>query len=264
MEYNCPNCHHLITENFCANCGQKKFKRIDKKYIWEELQYTILHTNKGFLYSVKNIAKNPGKTAREFIEGNRVNHYKPILLAFVLSGISTFISYKIIGLKELMSSYYAQQHMNSPFMNDYVTFTSSYNSVIMLALIPLFALITKIAFRRWGHNYFEHVVMNAYILSYYTLINIVVLYPLMFLFKSRQDILVPITSLAMLLVPFILTWFFKGFYSHKSLKSIIGRVLVAILLLIASFLISIILVVLGGVILAMIKGPEALEYLKSK
>lgn len=264
MEYNCPNCHHAITQNFCANCGQKKYKRIDKKYIWEELQYTILHTNKGFLYSIKNIVKNPGKTAKEFIDGNRVNHYKPILLAFVLSGISTFVSFKIIGLKELMSSYYAQQHMNSQFMNDYVTFTSSYNSVIMLALIPLFALLTKIALRKWGHNYFEHIVMNAYILSFYTLLNIFILYPIMYFFRNRQDVIIPVTSLSMSLIPFILTWFFKGFYADKSLKSIIGRVLLIILLLFLSFLISIILVVIGGVIFAMIKGPDALEYLKAK
>ncbi len=84
MESNCKNCNEIIVENFCGNCGQKTYKRIDKKYIWDEIQYTLLHTNKGFLYSVKNILKNPGKTAREFINGDRVNHYKPILLAFAL------------------------------------------------------------------------------------------------------------------------------------------------------------------------------------
>ena len=98
MENICKNCNQVITENFCANCGQKKYKKIDKKYIWDELQYTVFHTNKGLLYSVKNILKNPGKTAKEFIDGNRVNHYKPILLVFVLSGIATFISFKVLSM----------------------------------------------------------------------------------------------------------------------------------------------------------------------
>jgi hypothetical protein len=53
MEDNCKNCGTLITANFCSNCGQKKYKRIDKKYLIDELQYTVLHTNKGFFYSVK-------------------------------------------------------------------------------------------------------------------------------------------------------------------------------------------------------------------
>ena len=125
MELNCQNCNEIITGHFCSNCGQKKYKRIDRKYILDEIQYTFLHTNKGFLYSVKNIIKNPGKTAREFIDGNRVNHYKPILLAFVLSGISAFISFKIIGLQKIMSSFYAKENINSAFMNDYMTITSS-------------------------------------------------------------------------------------------------------------------------------------------
>ena len=78
MENFCKNCNQLITANFCANCGQKKFKRIDKKYIWEELQYTVLHTNKGLLYSLKNILKNPGKTAKEFIIQTETTRHLPV------------------------------------------------------------------------------------------------------------------------------------------------------------------------------------------
>ncbi len=264
MEDICKNCNQLIIENFCGNCGQKKFKRINKKYISDEVQYTFLHTNKGFLYSVKNIIKNPGKTAREFIEGNRVNHYKPILLAFVLSGISAFISYKIIGLKEIMSEYYSKQHLNSQFMNDYMSFTSSYNSFIMLLLIPCFALVTKLAFRKWGQNYYEHVVMNAYILSFYTLVNIIILYPVIYFMKSNVDSIIPMTSISMLAMPFILVWFFKEFYSSKSLKSIIGRVLLIILFTIMFSIFLMIALIIGGFIFAMMKGPEAMEYIKPK
>ena len=264
MELNCQNCNLIISDNFCGNCGQKKYKRIDKKYIWDEIQYTFLHTNKGFLYSVKNILKNPGKTAKEFIEGNRVNHYKPILLAFVLSGISAFISFKIIGLKEIMANYYAEQHLNSAFMNDYLTIASSYNSIIMLLLIPFFAFFTKLAFRKWGHNYYEHIVINSYLLCFYTLFSILLVYPLMFLFKSNIEIFTSLTSLSMLSIPFILTWFFKGLYSDKPLKSVIGRVGLTIGLMILGFVMLMILITIGGFIYAMTQGPEGLEYLKPK
>ena len=111
MEDNCKNCETLITGNFCSNCGQKKYKRIDRKYLIDELQYTVLHTNKGFFYSVKKILRNPGKTAKEFIEGSRVNHYKPILLTFLLIGISTFISFKFLDTTRMMKEYYASLKM---------------------------------------------------------------------------------------------------------------------------------------------------------
>jgi len=264
MELNCQNCNEIITGYFCSNCGQKKYKRIDRKYVLDEIQYTFLHTNKGFLYSVKNIIKNPGKTARDFIDGNRVNHYKPILLAFVLSGISAFISFKIIGLDKIMSSIYSKENINSEFMNDYMTINTSYNSIIMLLLIPFFAFFTKLAFRKWGHNYYEHVVMNSYILCFYTLFNIFLVYPLMFVFKGNMEYFSYLINLSMLAVPFILVWFFKEFYSDKPLKSIIGRVGITVALMALGFVILMMIIMIGAFIFAAIKGPEALEYMKPK
>ncbi|SHG06879.1 Protein of unknown function [Flavobacterium micromati] len=264
MEQNCQNCSTLILNNFCDNCGQKKFKKIDRKYIWDEIQYTFLHTNKGFLYSIKNIIKNPGKTARAFIDGNRVNHYKPILLVFVLSGISTFISVKIIGFEKIMSAFYAKETLNSGYMNDVITSLKSYNSILMLLFVPVFALTTKLAFRKWGNNYYEHMVMNAYIVCVYTLFSIMIISPLLYLFKNNMDYFTVISSLTMLSVPFILIWFFKGFYPDKSLKSIFGSVLITFTFLSVLFLLLMVLAVIGGVIYAMVAGPEALEYFKPK
>lgn len=266
MAENCQNCNEVITASFCGNCGQKKYKRIDKKYVWDEIQYTFLHTNKGFLYSVKNIIKNPGKTAKEFIDGNRVNHYKPILLAFVLSGISAFISFKIIGLSKIISVMYSSdKRLNSQFMNDYMTAINSYNSIIMLMLIPLFALFTKLAFRKWGHNYYEHVVMNSYILCFYTIFNIVIIYPLMYILKdSNPNTILSLSGISMLISPVMLVWFFKEFYKDRKTLSIVGRVALIILYAILGFFILIIIASLIGLLIAMMKGPEAMEYLKPK
>ena len=148
MAETCLNCANLVTDNFCGNCGQKKYKRIDKKYIWDELQYTVLHTNKGFLYSVKNILKNPGKTAKDFINGNRVNHYKPILLVFVLNGISALIFFKFLNAKESMDVMMPKQTIDSNAMGNMLSFMASYFSFLIILCIPFFALTTKIAFRK--------------------------------------------------------------------------------------------------------------------
>lgn len=262
MDQNCQNCSTLILNNFCDNCGQKKFKKIDRKYIWDEIQYTFLHTNKGFLYSVKNIIKNPGKTARAFIDGNRVNHYKPILLVFVLSGISTFISIKIIGFEKIMSAFYAKETLNSEYMNDVMTSLKSYNSIMMLLLVPVFALTTRLAFRKWGNNYYEHVIINAYIVCVYTLFSIIIISPLLYLFKNNMDYFTMISSLTMLSAPFILVWFFKGFYPMKPIKSIVGRVLLTFSYLLLLLLLLMILAVIVGFVYAIIAGPEAIQYFK--
>lgn len=254
MAENCQNCNEEIALSFCGNCGQKKYKRIDKKYIWDEIQYTILHTNKGFLYSVKNIFKNPGKTAKEYINGNRVNHYKPILLVFVLSGIASFISYKILHFNEVMSEYFSQQHVNSKVIADAMTFLSSYNAIIMLLFIPFFSIATKIAFRKWGQNYYEHVVMNAYILSFYTLMSIFLVYPIMAFYKDSATRFYNIAQISILLTFPILIWFFKEFYNDKPLKSVILRVIGVVGLVFLGYILIIILIVLLGILFAMMSG----------
>lgn len=266
MAENCKNCNEIIERNFCANCGQKKYKRIDKKYIWDEVQYTFLHANKGLLFSAKNILKNPGKTAREFIDGNRVNHYKPILLAFVLSGISTFLSFKVLHMNEAMSdAYIGNKKINSTMMTDMMEFISHYNSIIMVALIPFFALTTIIPFGRWGHNYYEHIVMNAYFLSYYTLLFILVVDPILFLLRhSTPNVVVNASSIVMLLVPVMLVWFYKGFYPDKTLKSIILKVLAVMGLFILGYLI---VVIIGGIIVgiyALTHKIDIQQYAKPK
>lgn len=135
---------------------------------------------------------------------------------------------------------------------------SSYNSLLMLLLVPLFALTTKIAFRKSGNNYYEHVVMNAYILSYYTVVSIFFIYPIMFIFRHSPDTFFTISQLSILLVPFILVWFFREFYKDKPLKSIILNVLGVMGLTLLGFLAFIITV---G-IFAVLTGPAALQSIK--
>lgn len=261
MKNNCLNCNELITGNFCSNCGQKKYKRIDRKYIWDEIQYTLLHTNKGFLYSVKKILKNPGKTAKEFVEGNRVNHYKPILLAFVLSGISAFISLKIVGLNAIMKDILSKKGMYSDFMNDVISFSSSYNSLIMLMLIPVFALLTKLVFSKWGHNYYEHVVMNSYILSFYMLFNIILYYPLLFAVRNNIGLFELLSFGNLLIIPLIMIWFYNYFYPEATLKSIILRILLLLAILFVGY---IALIFAATILYLLMYGQEAIHHLQLK
>lgn len=233
----CVNCKSEIALNFCPKCGQRKFKRIDAKYLKEEVQYALLHTNKGFFYTVKKLLQNPGKTAREFIEGNRVNHYKPILLAFVLSGISTFISYKILKMGEVLSEYMHQSAgLSTDELNGMMSSISSYMSIIILFLIPFFAVTTKIIYGRWGQNYFEHVIMNAFFYSLYSLFSILIIFPILYFFRENPSQFVVITYASILVTPLLFTWFLKGFYPDKSFGQIILKVIFTYILIFISYM----------------------------
>lgn len=241
MNLICQNCSQQLTGNFCSNCGQKKYSRINKKYIFDEIQYTFLHFNKGFLFTVKNILKNPGKTAKEYIDGKRVNHYKPILFLFVLSGISTFIYLKIIGIKEIMESQNPNQIPDLKGMTSVFKFVTDYFTLLTIAFVPFLALATKIVFKKMGHNFYEHVVINTFLLSFYTLLNFILVYPLLYLFKGSPNIVLSIGNYSSLLYPIFFIIFFKEFYKNLSLKTIILKSLFFISLILIQFIILVII-----------------------
>lgn len=270
MAETCKNCAELIEANFCANCGQKKYKRINRKYILDEIQYTVLHTNKGLFYTLKNLLRNPGKTAREYIEGNRIHHYKPILLVFVIIGISTFISYNLlhydtIAMDGMSKSEVGSAALTSDWMKTYMATVKTYTSFFMLALVPVFAFITKIAFRKWGQNYYEHVVMNCFILTLYTILTIILYYPLIFFLKDSPELLIKISMMQFIILPFVLFWFFKTFYVEKTLKAVFKKTLATVGISLVVFLvlyIILIFITLGVVLI--INGPEGLKIFKPK
>lgn len=252
----CCNCANTKVENYCAVCGQKKYRRIDRKYLIEELQYTFLHVNKGFLYSIKCIIKNPGKTAKEFIDGHRVNHYKPILLAFLLAGISSFVSLKMLNLDEIMLNSYNTpgQQAAKQQMSDFMNFASNYNSFLMMLFIPLVALFTKLAFNSKGHNYYEHVIMNTFGQSAYLLLMILVFYPIFFFLKDTPGTIISLSFFSYLLVPILMYWFYKNVYADMSSGSIILRILAILGLGIISYIVIIIIAV---IVIVIKNGPEA-------
>lgn len=260
MSENCKNCNEIITSNYCNNCGQKKYKRIDKKYVSDEIQYVFFHANKGLLYSVKKILRNPGKTAKEFIDGNRVNHYKPILLNFLLSGISTLIAFKVLNLIKIMNDANASNEATAKFMSEVTSKIAGYNSFIMVLMIPLFALTTKIAFRKWGHNYYEHIIINTYVLSYYTLISILFIFPILyFLRESSPRAIVTISQFSLFVLPLIYILFFRGLYNDKPMKAIILKTFATTGLLILGYMIMVLLIAIPMIIYLSFTGAAGLK-----
>jgi len=257
----CANCGHTIEQNFCPNCGQKKYHRIDGTYIKEEIQYTLLHTNKGFFYTIKNLLKNPGKTTRDYLDGNRVKHYKPLLLAFVLSGITTFITYKVLNLGEVIEEFLTQKMGSQQGAFDataFNTFSANYLSLIMMLLIPLGAFLSYLVFRKQMHNYFEHIVINSYLYSFWAICTALVLYPIIYFLKSPEWVVYLTFISTPIFIPFVV-WFFKELYPDLSWKNATWKVLLmGILGVIGYFIFSFIL---GMIYLAYMVSTQGINVL---
>jgi hypothetical protein len=252
----CPNCSDVIPVKFCSSCGQKAYQRIDRKYITDEIQYTFIHINKGLFYSIKEVIKNVGKTAKSFIEGHRVSHYKPIGLAFILTCASVYLSYGLLDIDTVMIDVMKKDGKLSGFMLDYMNFTTKYNNYILPLCIPYFAIYSRWVFRKIGHNYYEHVVMGAFGYSLYMLVSILLMYPLYAVIKSNGSLLMQTSQFSILLIPIIMIWFFKGFYQELKLWVVIRKIIWASFLAIFIFFLTIFM---SAIVFGYISGKAKTE-----
>lgn len=254
----CKNCQGEIILNFCGACGQKKAKRIDYIYIKDEVQYVLVHTNKGFFYSVKKIIRNPGKTALEFIEGNRVNHYKPILMVFLLTGISAFITNTFIHPLEIHAQFNELHGIKDQMGTNKMTENlMKYQSLFMLATIPFMAFFSWIAFKKWGQNYYENIVSNAYLLSAIMIFSIIVVLPMQYLLRGNPNLFVIVPTAVMYLSMFVISvWFYIGFYNDKNAGNVILRIL---LMFVMIFVVFIVLCIAAGIMLAMMYPEKFIQ-----
>lgn len=263
----CKSCGTSFSSHFCPNCGQRRFQRINRNYIVDEFKSIFIASNKGFFYTIKKLILNPGKTAREYLQGDRQKHYKPVLLALLLATISAFLSYQVMGLDENINQFnqemYGDKVKDNPIVNSYMGIFKSYYSLIMVGLLPLYALASYLGFKKWGDNYYEHIVANAFFQSIYTVFSFLV-FPVYFSFGFDNKIMMIYSSIFMLLVLPLYVWFMVGFYPQKSFGHILGRVTLTFFLI---FLFFIFLFILLSIILGVYMeyfAPEMLEQFKTK
>jgi hypothetical protein len=176
---NCLNCGHTLKEKFCPNCGQSAHTEdINFKYLIHELQHSLLHVDKGILYTARELFKRPGHSIREYIEGKRVKHFKPFAYVFLLS---TFFSLLVKASKQTnftddflggMAEGFTNEGGNSVFASSvqWIHWIIDHYAISMLLLIPIFTLATRICFDRSRYNYFQFLIVNAFIYGQCTLL----------------------------------------------------------------------------------------------
>lgn len=217
----CKNCEHTFEGNFCSNCGQKtNTVRLNWHFVKEELQYTFLHINKGFLYSVKQLLTRPGDTVREFLEGKRVKHYKPILLVFVLAGLNGLLSQKI-DYHAFMPKNDAKNIVANE-MPKMMNWIFSHYAVVELALLPLFSLCSWLAFKKYGYNYIENIIINCFASAQRLTFGLITI-PIMYLIDSKY--LISVSSLMSIPVYGLTIWLYLQLYKNHKIGNVILRLL---------------------------------------
>ncbi|WP_157961188.1 DUF3667 domain-containing protein [Lutibacter citreus] len=194
----------------------------------EEISNSIFQVNRGILFTIKELFTRPGKSIREYLEGKRKKHFKPLafvllastlyVLTTYLTDMNTYLGDSMFGIAESLSKNTTDASASVKFLN----WLANNNAYSTLLFLPIFSLASYLVFKKSKYNYFEHLILNFYITGQQTVIYLI--FSLVF-FKGYY----------MPSFPFILGiifnfWVFNQFFkNNKTIKNMLLILLTYIL-----------------------------------
>ncbi|MFH6989741.1 DUF3667 domain-containing protein [Flavobacterium collinsii] len=239
MEITCKNCKQTYKGHYCNNCGQTaETHRINAHFLWHDIQHGLLHFDVGIPYSIKELFSRPGHSIREFIEGKRVKHFKPLSLVVVLATLYGLLyHYFDINLFPVSAE-------NSVDYSKFNELMATHYSWIAIACIPLYTIGTYIAFRKQGYNFIEYFVLNTYKASQRLFIQILA-FPVLLYYKDTPNLQI-ITNLIYIIGVVLIFWTNIQFFNKISkTKTFFLSILSHIIFLTCFLFILIILAITG-------------------
>jgi hypothetical protein len=192
MTTTCQNCHAALHGNYCSECGQSAdTHRINVHFLWHDVQHGLLHMDKGIFFTAKELFTRPGHSIRSFLEGRRVQHFRPISLVLVLAGIYGFLShyFHINMLANNVEVHGSGEQFNriKEVIATASEWIAGHYAIVALVQIPVFATGTFIAFYKARYNYIEHLVINAFLTGQRLLLHLVA-FPLYYIFNGTAGL----------------------------------------------------------------------------
>jgi hypothetical protein len=230
MKSVCKNCNYTFESQYCGQCGQDSHThQINAHFLWHDIQHGFLHFDKGILFTLKELFTRPGFSIKEYLNGKRVKHFKPVSLIIILAGIwGLLYHYMPVSIQENVNEKATTGVKVIHWLRDH-------SSIAELINLPFYALASYLVFKTY--NYWEHVVINAFLIAQKTVLSIVFL-PILFSLKdSGAQIIV---SGFISVISFVLLFWGYGqiFDFYSKVKVLFLTLLVYLILVAETLLIS--------------------------
>jgi hypothetical protein len=250
----CKNCINEFDGNYCNQCGQPaETHEINAHFLIHDIQHGFFHVEKGILFTVKELFTNPGHSIREYLQGKRVKHFKPISLVLLLAGILGLLNHyfhiDILGDGFKVNGTGREADELRESFNKVREWISSHYALVSLLLLPIFSVGTFFSFRKKGYNFIEHLILNAFLTSQ-RLVLVIVLSPFYTLLNGVKE-LKTLSDTVALVVFFLTLWTLVQFFNTTKKSTVFWRTLL-------SFIIS------GALFLALAFGGMLLLFFNSE
>lgn len=233
----CKNCNNSFEGNYCNNCGQSsKTERINFLLYKHDNNQGISRIDTGIVYTLKQLFTRPGHSVREYIDGKRVKHYKPVSLVILLAtayGI-LFYFFKV----DFFDNSISEPGLNIVSVNKW---TTNHYSWITLATIPFYTVGTYVCFGRQGYNISELLILNFFKAAQRLSISIAA-FPLIWYF-SKTSFRITVADLIFLAAIIFTIWTDIQFFNRLS------KVRAAILSLLSQIVFLLIFVLILSIVL---------------
>jgi Protein of unknown function (DUF3667) len=233
----CLNCGETVEKNFCCHCGQPaKVARFTLAHVLtSDFLQRIIHFDKGFFFSVKELFTRPGHSVREYIDGKRVSHLNYFSLLIIVILLFSMI-------EEVTPFHFADLSEDGKEMVSSIEeLVKKHPKIVYIGIIPFYALFSFLLFRKARQNYAEHFVLNTFKGS--ALLILTTLFIAVASFVKNTSVLIKIQSGLNLVMTGYGTWFyyqyFSPYYSNRFLLFFrsVFCVVMPLLLIVAAILI---------------------------
>ncbi|WP_026302660.1 DUF3667 domain-containing protein [Psychroflexus tropicus] len=161
-----------MKDDFCSNCqSQATLKRINGRYIVSEIM-SVLNFEKGFFYTMKELALRPDQCIQNFILNDRKRLVKPITFVIFCSLFYTLVKQNIYDrfLEGFGEGYTDSLGLEASvlinilgWLKQNYGFTNIFISVFIVSWIKLF-------FKKYNYNFFEILILLLYVTGMGTLV----------------------------------------------------------------------------------------------
>lgn len=146
----CKSCGSEIHDKYCPHCGERLSRRITARTALNDLLRGFTNGDRGVFFTIKELATRPGHMIVEYLGGRRVNHFRPLPLLILLVGFFTLFD-RWFGVNVGTHQGYVEENLFD---------TSPIKAMLM---IPFYALVAWLIFKRRGYNYVEHIYMLVFV-----------------------------------------------------------------------------------------------------
>ncbi|MBK7477373.1 MAG: DUF3667 domain-containing protein [Haliscomenobacter sp.] len=157
----CKNCKTEVPLNYCPTCGHpKSLKRIDGQYLLDEI-IGSLSFEKGFLFTIRELAVNPGKSIKDFLREDRTQLVRPIVFLIITSLIYTFFN-SLFHFEDSYVKFSGNEASATLAIFKWVQENYGYANIIMAVFIGFWL---KLLFRKYLFNFFEILILLCFAMA---------------------------------------------------------------------------------------------------